>query len=299
MSEPVLSELALCQRELTFQRAKLDEAQRKFDVQQRQRQEELTEMQAELRHLAESTLATYGAHRQEDRELQRALQSSRRQLKEMCSEFHRAQELRVRRAKAAKDEAGQRAAQQQQRQQFEARECLKAEILSMRTELELQADTRDLLELQAAAAEAALHDRRRILADYEQRARELHEELRHVLRQLQVSHEGAQEEQKRLEEHLASFEGWLPEPPGAALRMLETRKSLLQEPLTVTAESTWHPMSSVVKVRDVTASPSIRSRDSELLTAAKGHAVPGALLLAEGGYGEPLPLAAEDEGWVK
>lgn len=227
----MVSQLALCRRELAYQEALLSSAQERLELDNERQEQELRELRAELHRLAEnaSTCCTEGVA--EDLELQRSLAASRGHLQQMCAELLAAQTQASQLAEEAKLASSRHAVRSQWERHLEERQELEAEVLMMQKELRGMHERKELLEAKTANTEVSLQLQRRTIEQYETRSHDLRQELATAFHQLQVSHEGAAQEQRRLQEHVASLEGQLPERSLTSRRLLSG--SILQSAATV------------------------------------------------------------------
>ncbi|CAE8598462.1 unnamed protein product, partial [Polarella glacialis] len=160
----MLSELALCQRELSYRKAELAATLKRLEQEERQRSEALSALQADFQQLAARAGDACSQGLQEDLRYQRSLASSREQLEQMCSELFAAK-----RSQEATLAESKRSLLRQERR------ALETEVAETRMEVARETDVRDRLEHGAADAEAMLSGREQTVAEYETQAVELRE----------------------------------------------------------------------------------------------------------------------------
>eukprot|EP00930_Biecheleria_cincta_P057000 TRINITY_DN43008_c0_g1_i1.p1 TRINITY_DN43008_c0_g1~~TRINITY_DN43008_c0_g1_i1.p1 ORF type:complete len:383 (+),score=91.45 TRINITY_DN43008_c0_g1_i1:38-1150(+) len=216
----MVSELALCRRELAYQEALLASVQERLELDSERREQELCELRAELYRLAESASACCAEGIREDLELQRSLAASRGQLQQMSSELLAAQAQASHLAEAAKLASSWQAVRSRRKRDLEERQELEARVLMMQRDLRGMHERKEFLETKTSSMEASLQLEQRTLEQYETGSHDLRQELMTAFYQLQVSHEGAVQEQRRLQEHVASLEGQLPERHFMARQLL-------------------------------------------------------------------------------
>lgn len=234
------TELAVCRREVAFGRTELEVAEARAREASAQQQREVSDLRAQVRDLSARVSTAYLRGSEDGVATQRALDTARQELGEMCSEVLMAQaEAELAEAvhggargewrEASEIKARREAAERRSAELEEEQAALEALLPELRQDAHAGEEACEVQRREVRDLEATLKDRERSVISYDVRARELHRDLRHVLEELRASYEASQQEKQRLVAHIARLERARSPRAAAAMRVLHHAPQLQRE----------------------------------------------------------------------